>query len=208
MKKGNGRLFYSDVNGPVFDTNGAKHARLVDNTGLAMPRDDFEGKSCVGRVYPSVRAGEPARSLRKKDYADMTRDLFEDPDCFAAYVKPTPGAVQSLQYLWNRGHRITFVSNMREDKRRLFEPLLEKHGIRYHELIFTGGGPKTPYYEGADTVVDDQRQHLSPIVKAVRHAILLLAPQGAAGHTVAKAPPDVERRIRVAERWSEVLGYA
>ena len=71
----------------------------------------------------------------------------EEPERMAI-VQPYPDALKICNKWYEEGHIITFFTSRTEEHRKITEEWLDKHGFRYHSILF--GKPRGGNYHWID----------------------------------------------------------
>ena len=78
----------------------------------------------------------------------ITEDVpNEEPDRMATCI-PFPDALETLNKWHSEGHIITFFTSRTEEHRSVTEAWLDKHGFKYHSILF--GKPRGGNYHWID----------------------------------------------------------
>jgi len=78
----------------------------------------------------------------------ITEDVpNEEPDRMATCI-PFPDALETLNKWHSEGHIITFFTSRTEEHRLVTEAWLDKHGFKYHSILF--GKPRGGNYHWID----------------------------------------------------------
>lgn len=78
----------------------------------------------------------------------VTEDVpNEEPERMAT-CEPFPDALETLNKWYDEGHIITFFTSRTEEHREVTEKWLDKHGFKYHGILF--GKPRGGNYHWID----------------------------------------------------------
>jgi len=87
----------------------------------------------------------------------ITEDIpNEEPERMKT-SKPYPGVVDTINRWYESGHQICFFTSRTEDLREITVNWLEKHGIKYHTILF--GKPRGGNYHWIDNQLIGAKRH-------------------------------------------------
>lgn len=188
-----------DFHGVVANALGAKLAILREHTQLDIPSDTFNGRGVIGRSFKSISSSRAGRCVTEGDYEHMKARLYEDAGTFIKYLRPMPGAKETLEHAMNRRWQVRIVSNLKRKHLPKVHDWAAHYAIPFHEAYCTDGAPKSQYYAGCRAAIDDELRHLAPVVESVASPVLVL-PCGAATGWAAVEPPKAKPRSLIVVR--------
>lgn len=115
-----------------------------------MSKSKFELKKAVDK---DGFAASPVLPEEVKNYlididGTITEDVpNEEPERMVT-CKPFPDALDTLNKWYDQGHIITFFTSRTEEHRKVTEEWLDKHGFKYHGILF--GKPRGGNYHWID----------------------------------------------------------
>jgi hypothetical protein len=157
-----------DFNGPLADTKEATRRALEIVTGLTIPKEQFVGsKSEIlnrRNTFFTLRKSserKKARALTEKDWLHAKSYIYDQGN-FVTHVKPRKGIVELLQRLAREGWEIHIVTSCRGMTNNRLWRWVTFYNIPI--VSATRSKDKFPHYSQGGVVLDDELQHLLPVL--------------------------------------------
>ncbi len=188
-----------DANGTIFDQS-AKVKALMHVTGKTIPVYQFGPKQMVLDEFDITPA----------QYREAMEVLYETDRFFEWHKDILPGARDALLQLHEMGYNLHIISNCRGLTEPRLRRLIGKFDLPVARFV-TGidAVPKTDLYALCNVVIDNDPEHLRPIMRDYKATkpILMLPPPNGTGCDVVEVPKDLRKKIAVGRGWPEVMRH-
>jgi hypothetical protein len=190
-----------DINGPFLDPI-AKALTIERITDVIIPRQRFGHKAQVMEEF----------DITPEKYQQAMKLYLESPKWFKRNHRLQPGAIKFVHHMHRLGFEVFGVSTcegLKEDWMSMIidEYKLPMRFIKVDGKAENGKSPKTDFYAQCEFAIDDDQDHLTPLLEYYPETIPIFAlpPIGGTGCDVISVPEDLDPRILVSHGLRDAL---